>query len=1480
MERPMKTEQTPSPERPAVRPRIRRILNLRVLVETLIVAAIIGPAVYFWYAYQVKRTADAMLERAQNLVEEKDDAAAAQYYFQYLKLKPGDADAQVLLAETFDRAAKGWAEKPQAVEYYYQALGVAPTEKQRGLHQRLAELLIELRRFTSAEEEARELLKRDSEDVQGHRLLALALHGQSRSGSLSGGKDLSAVGEAVERAWKLNPGDVELAVILADIFRNQPQLFSQEQQGLSEAECETLADQVMNEMVAAKPKDAKALLARHRYQLRYHPADPQKGLAKAIQENPDDLAVVLQAAAEARLAAEKARWGGGSPADVQVHMDQARKHYEHAIEISPSKEPAYLSLAELYVREGKLDLAVKTLRDGLEKAGRESIPLNSSLADVLLAQGQLDEADKTIAGLEGTAERIAPIQPQPVKLALKRMIDSLRGRWLMSKGRYLEAVNVLRRVAVGQGTTAVEIAQSMQAWLWLGRTYAALGQWDQAAIAFERAAVLEPKAVSPHLGAARAWAAANRSDAAERHYRQALSMDPSAETWLALARVLFQRQLRLPKGTRNWDSFNKALAEAKKPNDKKSLADAWRLKLLEADCLTARAEEPAQREQSIHDAVALCREAEREYPDAVGLLPPLAAAYERFDRPAETDRILKRLEAVKGQEAAACLLRARFCAGRKQYEQARKVLTAGLESLPEQVRPAVRQELVQLALREGRTDQALEQLLKLHQAEPANLGPLIQLAEMAFETGKLSEVEQWEKELRKLEGDNGLFWQYYRARRLLAEATGPADAKLVEASKLQAFVQTQRPTWSRAYLLQGLLSEARGKYDQAAEAYQEAIHLGERQPLAYQRLISLLLQTNQIDEADHYLSLMQGQAVPSASYSPLESIVAARRGQIDRALESARRGAEQQPTNPLAHLWLGQMLLAAEKTSDAETALKKAIELAPDDPRTLGGLFVFYIRTERPDEARATLQKVVKNEKIEKLQRASILAQGYELLGDKEQADAHYREAALLDVENGAAQVRLAGYLLRTGTAEDRSEPERLLRGVLRQSPDFRPARRMLAQLLVERGGQQAWQEACRLVEEAGKDGSISNVDRRLQAMILSRRGGKENLDKARQILEELVADPKKADVVDRRQLARLYEAGGKVEAVRQQYLKLFSRKNATTADMVAFVLLLLRHDLFDEADAWLKKLEATQPDDLGTGALRAHWLRGKGQTAKIEPLLEPLAEKIVERLPKNSLEEANHLLAVGNLYSALEQHQAAERWNRRLVALRPERYPPLVGSLARQGRMREAIELCDAAAKSDASALPATTAALALLAGKPSDDDFALAEPLLAKAAADHKDDVDFLTVLASVRVVQQRLDEATGLFRQALTLKPDNVSTLNNLATLLSEQPENRKEALRYIDRAIEILGPQPGLLDTKGMILVFENKPGDAVPLLEQAAASPLTDPRYHFHLAVAYDRAGQPEKARAAFHTARKNHLTRQVLTPLDLQILQELKKKFD
>jgi Flp pilus assembly protein TadD len=111
-----------------------------------------------------------------------------------------------------------------------------------------------------------------------------------------------------------------------------------------------------------------------------------------------------------------------------------------------------------------------------------------------------------------------------------------------------------------------------------------------------------------------------------------------------------------------------------------------------------------------------------------------------------------------------------------------------------------------------------------------------------------------------------------------------------------------------------------------------------------------------------------------------------------------------------------------------------------------------------------------------------------------------------------------------------------------------------------------------------------------------------------------------------------------------------------------------------------------------------------------------------------------------------------------------------------------------------------------------------------------------------------------------------------------LLGEQPETRTEALACIDRAIDLVGPQATLLDTKGMIYVYQQQPEKAVECLETAARGPGSDPRFLFHLAVAYQRIGESDKAREALKKAHDGYLTRRLLTETDQQMLIELERQ--
>jgi len=1493
--------ETPREDRQPARGRkTRRLLNVRLLVGTLIALAILVPAAWWWRALQVRRTAGALLERADDLAEDGDFAAACSYLLRYLELYPNDADVRVLLAQTYDRSVKGPRGRASVIQRYQEALGVAAADKMPALRRRLAELLLEAGRFALAVEEAQELLKQDERDPQGRRLLALARFAWFLSGDPAATREGGTpIGEDLEQALELNPGDPRLATALADVHREHRELLSDEKQALSTAERAQLPDKVIDDMVSAKPKDPKVYLDRYRYRLRYKLPQREDDLQQALRFGPDDLEVLLFAAAHSSREAIRSH-------DSKLY-DEVCALYEHAIQVAPKDEQAYVGLGELYAAQRQFDRAKEIWRRGLERTYAESVSLNLRLADVLIDQGEVSDAEDVLKVLARVAERRDPrlddANVPPGEKAwrkrygdlLKRANDLLKGRWLARKGDYFQAIPVLKRVAVDQTDAPSDAARGLearvlgdvsshglQAWIHLGEVYGALSQWDQAADAYEQAAALQPKMVQPRLRAAAAWAAAGRPDMAIRHYERAITLYDSPEIQLALASARFEQEVRRPKAERSWDAFLEAKKKAEAREAKEPLRDPWRLKLLEADYAVSRAEEQGQPAEGLANARKLYQAAESEFPDSAGLLQTLVLAYERLGLPEDADRTLEKLEKLGDQSRVACLLRARLHAGRKEYDQARQVLRDGLKKLPRDARPALQRELAQVDLQEGRLEQAREQLAKFFDEEPSNLQLACRLAELAFEAGNLKDVEQWEKRLRGLEGPDGVYWQYYAARRLLEEAKGPEDPNLVRASELLSGIQRLRPTWPAAHLLDGLLQERRGKFEQAIEAYQEAIRLGERRLVVYERLISLLNQSDRAAEADKYLSLLQDQIAAFETLSSLEMSVAARRGQLDRALEIARRGVERRPQDPMAHAWLGQMLLANDKPDEAEKALKQAVQLAPSDIRALGVLFGFYARTRQPDRARQTLEEVLKNEKLTELERALVAAQSYELLADLKQAESSYRQAARLAAEDPAVQLQVAQFLLRHNVDGDTSEAEKVIRGVLKLSPRLGPARRLLAEILVERGGEKESREAQDLLGQPGADPTTSSGDRRLQAALLARRRGKENLEKAREILEGVVAESKRPTASDRLQLARIYEAEGNLPAARQQYTRLVSQENPRAVYLGSFVDFLLRHDLPDDAEQWLKRLAELSPEDLGTVALRARWLRAKGRVAEIEPLVEDLAKKREQKLGEDKEQQVQFFLRVGSLYSAAGQYQAAGRWYRRITQIAPDRYEPLALSLARQDRMREAITLCAEAAKSDSSLAPAIALTAVLLSGQPTADDFQLAEPLLVKAVEDHRNDVNLLLQVAAARVLQggKRVEDAVRLYRQVLALQPRHVWAMNNLATLLSEQNDKskRQEALKLIDRAIQIAGPQPGLLDTKGMILVYDGKADEAVPLLQEAALAPEADPRYAFHLAVAYCRTGENDKAGAALKVARKGNLTSQVLTEKDRTLLAELEQK--
>jgi tetratricopeptide (TPR) repeat protein len=1371
------------------------------------------------------------------------------------------------------------------------------------------------------------------------------------------------------------------------------------------------ADDVVGEMVAANPKSSEALLARYRHRRKYGLAGAKEDLELALQLAPDATSVLLEAGAYAEVEAARAQQTGGSPDEVRRHLDEARAHYEHAIKVDPFDKRAHLRLGEVYLALNEFDRAIQTWRQALEHIENMQLEvrMSSRLAEVLIDLGRLDEAwipnpdpnnpderakaEKSPLGrLDALRRNLAPRLPASGITNLDGLRRALRGKWLVRNRQYAEAIPLLEAVTTGQQAAPEEVVRVYQARMLLGVAYGGLGRWGPAAGSYEEAASLRPTLPSARLAAAEAWRKARRLDLAVQQYKLALAVADDPEVRFRLAETEFARQVRLSEGERDWNLFNTALEELKKPESRDRLNDPWRVSLLEASYLIAQlkdqspnSEAVTDRSQAIRRAKELLEQAQQQYSESPQLLGGLVAFYERLGDPAAADRALGQYEKLTNGAAEAWLLRAGLFSGRKQYEEARAALREGMQKLPPETRGRLQAALPEISLAEGDLERARKELLSLHNGDPSNLDFIRRLAGVALQMNRLEDLNHLESKLRAVEGPNGLYWRYYRASRLLEEArqmvaaalakgdpqalrsaNAEAAKQVAQAAALCNELRTARPEWAPAHAVSGRAFELQGRFDQAITAYKNALDLGGPDARVYERLVPLLDRLNRFDEADRYLARLKAQGGSVRNLLQYEISAAERQGGLPQAIEAARRGVESRPRDSMTRIWYGRTLFADGQKDAAEAEFKQAVELAPADARSYLALFNFYARTQQREQAEQTLQALAQKAQLSKVALAYQLAQSYEQLGDLQKAVAHYQEAENLANDSTskiAIKYRLASLLRRS----DLAETEKVLREILASASEadaasqkiVEAARQSLVDLLAQRAlaspgaeGENEWQEVQRLLQGSGSAGKVSGANQRLQALLWVRRGGEDDLERARQVFERLVEGAKEDVDVDRDRffLALVYAAQSALyqqkskdakndaersefkEARRQstmksreQFIPIVARENPNPLYLESYIDLLVRHaevlpqqlkdeatgwrrrletivtqaepnvtlasryfnllrrhNLQDEADQWLTRLEKLAPENLYVLSLRVVWLHDRGRTAEIEPLVERLASTVLKTLEKDAQQkvqrEARICLSIGNIYASVQQDQAAERWYRRLATLVPEGYEPLAMSLARQGRVTEAIRVCLEAAASDRSTRPVKVAASILVGVEPTPEDSELAEPLLSRAIADHPEDVDLLTRVANARIRQKRVDEAIPLYERVLALQPKNALALNNLATLLAEQPARVEKALDFVEQAIEIAGPTPQLLDTKGTALIYSGKAIQAIPVLEKAASGVRTDPRFPFHLAVAYYRAGQTGKAKESFAKALDGDLEKQILTKKDQELLVELQQE--
>ena len=104
-----------------------------------------------------------------------------------------------------------------------------------------------------------------------------------------------------------------------------------------------------------------------------------------------------------------------------------------------------------------------------------------------------------------------------------------------------------------------------------------------------------------------------------------------------------------------------------------------------------------------------------------------------------------------------------------------------------------------------------------------------------------------------------------------------------------------------------------------------------------------------------------------------------------------------------------------------------------------------------------------------------------------------------------------------------------------------------------------------------------------------------------------------------------------------------------------------------------------------------------------------------------------------------------------------------------------------------------------------------------------------------------------AEQAFRQALKLQPDFVPAYVNLSDMF-RATGREDEAVKVIDEGLVLVPENASLLHAKGLALVRQNQPQQALSWLERAHRSDPANPRFAYVYGVALNSAGKGEQAR--------------------------------
>jgi cellulose synthase operon protein C len=1445
-------------------------IKLRILGIALIGIAFLAVGVHFLHAFQIKRNSGVFLELADQEEKAGNKTKAIEYLQKYQVYNPENkavnAKRAILVADQGLGQPFNGSGIQSAMEQCDKVLRESPeNDELRRKTVTLKMLLSHFRMRTGLLKEALESLDilvasspNDSElyELKGLCFEAIRADVDKADGGFE--QKTSAAFREADDAFQLAI-EKDPTRITAYVYRANLQLSSKSTAGNNEA------NSCIKDMVERNPNSFEAYLERAIF---------RKGLAKDEERTSkalkNEIAEDIKKAAELAPDDERVLLISAQLAYDNGEIQTARRLLEKGVDQNPKNPGFYENLAKLELSEKKTEKAVAWLRRSITSNPNDVITLYR-IATILADSGHLEKAEPELQALE--------------KTTASALVAYLNARAAFNKSEWIKASNTLenvrdRLVSLSGAPAFSKIPATADTML--AKCYDHLGQNDRF---LEVSQNLAQQNTSPQQLAqlAYAWEKNNKLDNALAIYSSLAAQDPSFE--VDIVRLLFRRQLR-SKAKREeslaqwWPELEIRLQKAEKTGNRRMDVVRERVALLLAQSVFAQVKQPDKAKQLQEEARSLIERSRDIFDSQLEYWLTLATVINRQGQP---DQALALLNKAKNQTGDGVTIRLAFASHwlrLMRFKESRPIADKALEKLEQEdvdqfsafERNALLAGLADARERAGQTEQAKRLWTEISktggQGESLQvLTSRLRLFDLALMENNQDEVAKVLVEIKELDPD-GATWKYAEAMRLTAFSDASNQKAKSDADQLLNDARSKRPNWSRLVLLQAFLADRSQHWDQAVNDYLQAIELGERKPEVVRRVIELLLDPEKRGrKGDSELAIQtladyeEKDGVLTPPLAKLATEIALNDGDRTKAKELIPQAVNNNSKSAPDFLWKAERLSQiGASPREIEDSLWAARRLDEKEPNVWLDFLLFYMGR-GIEEAEGALELAKVN--LSALKAWDKLGQCYEAMGRLDEAEKQFKAHVDAEPDDPQRLQLLAIFLQRHNQLSKAKpyfrkliDPDKTKAKLLVQAW----ARRMLAMGLTTEGGYPNYLEALKLLEanqkalsdpptESTKDDFRRSLleDKRTKAAILSTRP--EMHPEALKLLEEIATRQPPLTPEDKYLQARLFPEH-EWQKARDILLELHANYLKNTTFLITLIQLLIKHDPA-QAESFLRKLETMQPDPYQTLALKVMLLK---ETKKIDD-----AEKLLNDQAKR---KDISLFRLGDLLEKIGRPNSAKNVYKAAVdqSKNPNGILIYAGFLGRQGETKEALDLCIKAREScPPEAVAVTSVGLLRTA----------TDEALKSAALDSvktwientyksKPSPGLLTSLADLLDLGGRYEEAEQTWRKVLSIDSKNIMALNNLACLLSYRHDQGIEALEYINRAIELVGPDAELLDTRGLVYLARKDTALALMDLKNAVDLKPTSVK-QVHLAQAYWQDNNPEEAHRYWSLAIKDNL---------------------